>query len=64
MKVFSVREAERIILKNGFEYKSQNGSHVKYKHKDGRTIVIKYQKLNRMIWQRSVKENNLQGVNF
>lgn len=64
MKVYSMREAEKVILKNGFIYQRQKGSHVIYKHSDGRLISIKFASLNRMIWQRLVKENNLQGVKF
>ena len=64
MKVFNAREAEKVILKNGFVLKGLKGSHAKYKHPDGRSIVIKFKDLNRMMWQRIVKENGLQGVNF
>jgi len=64
MKVYSMREAEKVILKNGFIYQRQKGSHVIYKHPDGRLISIKFASLNRMIWQRLVKENSLQGVKF
>lgn len=57
MKVYNFREAEKIIIKNGFQFISQNGSHKKYK-KETEIIIIK-NKLNRMIFQRLIKEHNL-----
>ncbi len=52
------REAERILLNNGFRKDKVKGSHHQY-IKDGRRVVINL-KLNRMVWQRLCKENGLE----
>lgn len=57
MKVYNGKEFTKILLKNGFEFVSQKGSHRKYKRGD-QTVVIS-QNVNRMIAQRLIKENNL-----
>ena len=56
-KQISFREAERTLLKNGFKPDKIKGSHHHYV-KGGRRVVINL-KLNRMVWQRLCKENNL-----
>lgn len=63
MKVYNYREIVKILRKNKFYLASQNGSHQKFRHNDGRTLVIKEGEVNRMVWQRLVKENRL-VVNF
>lgn len=57
MKVYNGNEFTKILLKNGFEFVSSKGSHKKYK-RGNQTVVIN-QKINRMIAQRLIKENNL-----
>ena len=52
------REAERILIKNGYKKDKVKGSHHQYV-KDGHRVVINL-KLNRMVWQRIKKENNLE----
>ena len=56
-KVLSTREVEKILRKNGYTYKKQNGSHIHYE-KDGNVIVIT-NKINAMVWRRLMKENNI-----
>ena len=58
MKVYNYREVEKCLLKNGYEFVSQKGSHRKFK-KGSSVIVIKVNSVNRMLWQRLVKEHNL-----
>ena len=53
------RDAERILLNNGFVLDSVKGSHHHY-IKDNRKVTINL-KLNRMVWQRIKKENCLEG---
>ena len=57
MKVYNTREAKKILRKNGWIYVRSSGDHTIYK-KDNKTIWIS-EKLNRMIWERLVNENNL-----
>lgn len=59
MKVYNFNEAEKIIRENGFSLKSQKGSHMKYHRGPKEQIILVYGKLNRMVWQRLVKEYNL-----
>lgn len=60
MKTYNRREIEKIILKNGYKLDHCTGAHCVYK-KDGmsKTLSISYNKCNRMIFQRLVKEFNL-----
>ena len=51
------REAERVLLNNGFKLDRINGSHHYYVN--GNKKVTLNLKLNRMVWQRIKKENNL-----
>lgn len=50
---------KKIIRKNGFEFLRQKGSHIMFRHEDGRTIWISECGVNRMLWRRLVKENCL-----
>ena len=57
MKVYNSREARRVIMRNGYEYQYSRGDH-DYFVKENRKIVVT-RKLNRMIWERLVKEYQL-----
>ena len=57
MKVYNSREAKKILHRNGWIYARTSGDHTLYK-KDNKTIWIA-ENLNRMIWQRLVKENDI-----
>ena len=57
LKVYNTREIIKILMKNGWEFVSSTGGHKKFK-KDAKTLVINH-KVNRMVWQRLVKENNI-----
>lgn len=52
------REAEKVLRNNGFKLERINGSHHYYVKDDGKKVTINL-KLNRMVWQRIKKENNL-----
>ena len=56
-KQITFREADIVLINNGFKRDKIKGSHHHY-IKDGRRIVINL-KLNRMVWQRICKENDL-----
>ena len=55
------RIVKKILINNGFNKIVQNSSdHVKFYNKRGCHISIPYKKeVNRMMWKRLVKENNL-----
>ena len=55
------RIAKKILINNGFNKIVQNRSdHVKFYNERGCHISIPYKnEVNRMMWQRLVKENNL-----
>lgn len=58
---YKFRVCERILRDNGWErVKYSRSSHVKFR-KDGNTIVLSSgsQGVNRMIWKRLCKENNI-----
>jgi len=39
-KLYSSLEIENVLLKNGFVFKTQKGSHGKFKHQDGRIVIL------------------------
>jgi predicted RNA binding protein YcfA (HicA-like mRNA interferase family) len=55
----SFRKAQRTLWDNGFTLDRISSSHYHYV-KDGTRVIIPI-RLNRMLWQRIVKENNLEG---
>ena len=57
MKVYNSREAKQVVRKNGYEYQYTRGDH-DYYFKGKRRIIIA-RSLNRMIWERLVKEYEL-----
>ena len=60
MKVFNHREIVRVMHDNGYRHTSTSGSHEKWEKSGCRPIVLTTSKeVNRMLWQRIVKENNL-----
>ena len=38
--VCSARDAVRALVRNGFQFVSQKGSHQKWRHPDGRQVII------------------------
>lgn len=59
-KTYNIREVKQIIRDNGYRFDRQTGSHEIYKNDEGDSITIKSTKCNKMIFQRLVKEHNLQ----
>lgn len=60
IKQYSVKEAKNILRLNGFVYVRSSGDHDIYK-RDGNTISISVNNkdINKMLWRRLMKENNL-----
>ena len=56
-KEVTFREADKMLRNNGFKRDKIKGSHHHYV-RNGRRVVINLN-LNRMVWQRLCKENNL-----
>ena len=60
MKVYNCREIKRILKENGYHVERTKGDHeIWMSEKSGRHITIPTKNINRMVWQRLVKENNL-----
>ena len=57
MKVYNSREARRVVRRNGYIYEYSKGDH-DYFFK-GNTRIVIARNLNRMIWERLVKEYQL-----
>ena len=61
MKVYNDREIKRILKKNGYHVDRTKGDHeIWVSDSSTRHITIPHNNINRMVWQRLVKENNLQ----
>lgn len=56
-KVYNYREFAKILRKNNFEIKRYNGDHAIFV-RNGRHVSVA-KKLNRMICERLIKENNI-----
>lgn len=56
-KEFSSQEFIRILLDNGFEYKSCKGDHKKFRR--GNETVVVNKNLNKMVARRLIKEHML-----
>ena len=60
MKVYNGREIKRILKENGYHVERTKGDHeIWVSYSSTRHITIPYKNINRMVWQRLVKENNL-----
>jgi len=56
MKVYSFKEGQRIVYKNGWKLVRMNGDHFYYKKEGNPRLLTLSLNLNRMIWQRLIKE--------
>lgn len=56
---YNTREVERMLRKNGWTVVRKTGSHKIYKNKNGEHMTVKSSSFNPMIFQRLIKENNL-----
>lgn len=59
MRTYKTREARKIAEKNGWKIVRQNGDHTIYKKEGELKILTISDNLNRIVWERVVKEYNL-----
>ena len=59
MKVYNSREARKIARKNGWVLVRTNGDHAYLKHPEHTKTLVISEGLNRMVWERCVKEFNI-----
>ena len=60
MKVYNDREIKRILKDNGYHVARKKGDHeIWVSNSSNRHITVPAKNINRMVWQRLVKENNL-----
>ena len=59
MRMYTAREARKIARKNGWVLVRTCGSHYHYKHPNHDKILTISEGLNRMVFERCVKEFNL-----
>ena len=60
MKVYTTKEIKRILKDNGYSFmRYAKGDHEIWINHSGNKICIKSNNMNRMVWQRLVKENSL-----
>lgn len=59
MRMYTTREAIRIVKKNGWVLVRTKGDHYIFKHPDNPKILTISEKMNRMVWERCVPEFDL-----
>lgn len=59
MRMYTTREARRIAVKNGWILTRRSGDHWIYRHPNHSKILTISEGLNRMVWERCVREFNL-----
>lgn len=62
IKACSQREADKILRKNGWVYVRSSGRHHTYKHPDHRELITLTGDLNRMLWEKYVRQFNLLNI--
>lgn len=56
---YNKRDIQKILRNNGWNFHHQKGGHVVYKNANGEHLTIAICKLNKMVFQRLIKEYNL-----
>ena len=59
MKIYTTREARKIATRNGWVLSRTNGDHWYYKHPEHTKTLLISEGLNRMVWERCVREFNI-----
>ena len=59
MRMYTTREARRIAVRNGWELVRKSGDHWIYSHPNHSKILSISEGLNRMVWERCVRDFNL-----
>ena len=58
-RTYNQREIEIILRNNGWKPTRQTGSHVIYENDKGEHMTIRYNKCNKMVFRRMIREHNL-----
>ena len=58
-KTYNSREASKILRVNDYEYEGCKGDHFRFRHREKGNLIVITKKLNKMVWQRICKENNI-----
>lgn len=59
MKVYTDREIKRILRRNKYKVVRSCGSHEIWENANGDKLSLNANNINRMVWQRLVKEHNI-----
>lgn len=59
MRIYTTREARKIAERNGWQLVKVTGDHFQYKHPNHTKKLTISDGLNRIVWERCVKEFNL-----
>lgn len=59
MRIYNTREARKIAEKCGWYLVRKSGDHYHYKHPDHDKILTISNRLNRIVWERCVREFNI-----
>lgn len=59
MKIYTTREARKIARKNGWVLARTNGDHYYYKHPNNPNTLVISEGLNRIVWERCVRDFDL-----
>lgn len=59
MKIYTTREARRIAVKNGWQLVRKKGDHYTYVHPNHSKILTISEGLNRIVWERCVRDFNI-----
>lgn len=59
MRMYTTREARRIAVKNGWILTRRSGDHWIYRHPNHSKILTISEGLNRMVWERCVRDFNI-----
>jgi predicted RNA binding protein YcfA (HicA-like mRNA interferase family) len=59
MKIYTTREARRIAEKCGWELVRKRGDHYVYAHPNHSKILTISEGLNRIVWERCVRDFNI-----
>ena len=59
MKTYNSREARKILRAYNYNYDGCKGDHFHFRHRDNGNLIVITKKLNKMVWQRICKENNI-----
>lgn len=59
MRIYTTREARKIAVKNGWQLVRKTGDHYIFRHPDHSKILTISEGLNRIVWERCVRDFNI-----